>query len=189
MDTQGDSATSERLFSGPYTFPGMRLGQTMILYWTGSVALHQQMCLLYQELQRLAAEAESRPSLDDDPVCLCDEDAGEADPTRRIKMCVGHFALDRLPRLEHRTEWATTTARDVCRSAEYFLQTEMRSLGPAAIVPALLLVSWLLEREAGEFQREVIWIKSLLVRMQKKGNEIASCNNEEPEAARWKITA
>ena len=186
---QADSEKTERLSPVRYSFPGMRLGQTMVLYWTGLVTLHQQMCHLYRQLQGLAAQVNGRPSSGGDMTCTCNDDAGAVVPMAKITACVRHFELGQLPRLGQRQAWPTTAAQDICQSVDYFLQDEMRSLGSGVIVPPLLLVCWLLEREPGNFKREVTWVKCLLALVQKKGSEIASCDNEEPETTPWKIRA
>jgi len=178
MKTPADAGRHGMLFPVAFCFPSFLIAHTLVLYWTASVILHQHLCVLYRRVEALAGETEA---------CTCEEhvrgDGLDAE-TVGLTACLRHFKPHQLPRLGARRDWARTVARDLCQSVEYFLKDSMRCLGPASILPSLMTVGWLWEHEAGDWDREVAWVRHMLVTVQRKGNEIAGCTEAELEEYR-----
>lgn len=192
IKTPADDGEQGQLFPVAFRFPSLIIAHTLVLYWTAAVILRQYLCYLYQRVEELVGDTEALGAAP----CTCVLDGQGANPEVATAdgptACLRHFKKHELPPLRHRKDWTKTVARDLCQSVEYFLEDSMRCLGPAAILPSLMAVGWLLEHEPGDWARELTWVNYMMGLVQRKGNEIAGCTESQLDeyrgiAAGWQL--
>ena len=143
----------------------------MILYWLALLLLHPILCGMYEWLERLVGVGKR-----EDAKCSCIEDPTPEIAGLTLTMpspFLRHFTADKLPPLGYRTERAHGAARNICQSAEYVTQEKMGELGPAVLLPRLIVVREVLVYASGDWTRERSWVTDLVSRIQDMGNDIS----------------
>jgi hypothetical protein len=168
VNSTADSPELGKVFPVAFYYPAFIVAQTLVFYWIALIIVHAHMCLMYKKLARLVALLDT---VKDDISCTC---SGTDDNDSAAAMtCLRHFAVELLPPLGHRMEWPRTPARNICQSVEYFLQDQMRGVGPVSVLPALVAVKAYWRFASGDWSREILWINDMVGKIQGKGNEIA----------------
>ena len=171
LHSTADTSRSGKLFPVAYRFQAFIIGQTLVFYWVSLTIVHQHLSRLYLALQRSAADNSRRLLVP----CTCDSAAeiiGAAESIRSTT-CLRHFAVDKLPPLGLRRDWARSVAYEICRSVEYFLHPAARDVGPASIFPALRILRFLWKGLPGDWEREQAWLRDMIAIVQERGNHIA----------------
>jgi hypothetical protein len=156
VNSTADSPELGKVFPVAFYFPAFIVAQTLVFYWIALIIVHAHMCLMYENLARLVALLET---VKDDISCTC-SDTDDNDSAAAMT-CLRHFAVELLP------------PRNICQSVEYFLQDQMRGVGPVSVLPALLIVNAYRRYASGDWSRETLWINDMVGKIQGKGNEIA----------------
>lgn len=168
-DSPIDDAESGKVFPVAFEFPSYDVAQSMVLYWLALLLVHPILCHMYERLNNTVGERQ------EDMVCTCvDKSKLEAAKTTEVisSLCLRHLTMDQLPSLGYRREWACGAARNICQSAEYFMQERMGKLGPAIFLPRLVVVREFLAFASGDRTRELNWINHLLRKIQDRGNDV-----------------
>jgi hypothetical protein len=80
--------------------------------------------------------------------------------------------MDKVTPLGYRTEWARGAARNICQSAEYFMQKKLCEIGPLVFSPRLLVVREFLVFLEGDWMRELSWIDNVMREIQDMRHDI-----------------
>lgn len=183
IHSSADSAEFGKVFPVRFSFPAPILAQAMVFYWLALVVVHSHTCEMYDQLTDLVARLDP---IRGDVRCTCGgsntneegRDKGlsshpESDTglTAPRFTCLRHFSTDLLPPLGSKTEWSRTSARNICQSAEYFLQDQLRGVGPILMLPALVTIK-AFYRYVPNFGREIMWIDEVLAEIRGRGNAI-----------------
>ena len=168
LTSMADSPELGMVFPIAFHFPAFVVARTLVFYWIALIIVHAHMCITYEKLAHLVA---SLNAAREDMSCVCG-DADDMDAAAAMR-CLRHFSMDLLPPLGHRMEWPRTVSRNICQSVEYFLQDQMRGVGPLSVLPALSVVKGYWEIASGDWSREILWISEMIGKIQSEGCEIA----------------
>jgi hypothetical protein len=159
--TSADSPILGKLFPVAFRFPTYIIAQTLVLYWAALAIISEQLCRLYKVLGSVEIE------IDRDEIetheCTCEE---SGIPDMPAHICAMHFTTEKCQPLGEREDWSYHIARNICQSVEYFLQPNMRRIGPACILPPLMFLKTAWERNGEESQRQVTWVSEMLLKVQ-----------------------
>jgi hypothetical protein len=145
-----DDARLGKVFPVSFHFPAFFVAQVVTTYWAGMMAIHHLLMSTYGRL----AEIESLRGVNRTTDSLPWPTSTDTVPSS-------------LRSQEHSTEWKTMV-KNICQSAEYFLQDKMSISGPLAILVQLLGCKRNLEGDSEDQSREIMWITDIVERIQKK---------------------
>lgn len=152
-----DDATAGKVFPVSFHFPAFRVGQVITAYWSGMMAVHDQLMFAYDKLATIES-SEALKTDADSPLC----------PTATgIGLCPA--VPSHLRSWEHRDIWKTM-AMNICKSAEYFLQDNKGELGGFFMIALLSGSLSCLKNFPDEYGREMAWILELIGRIREKFN-------------------
>ena len=161
-----DDIESGKVFPVAFDFSSYDVAGAMVLYWLALLMVHPILCHMYERLENLIGEGQKTME------CSCFEDPIPETAHIAPSICLRRFTMDNLLPLSYQTEWARGPARNICQSAEYFMQEKMGELGPAIFLPRLISVREFLFYASGDWTRELTWIKNLVSKIQDMGNDI-----------------
>jgi hypothetical protein len=162
-DSSVDDPKSGKVFPVAFHFPSSDVAQMMILYWLALLLVHPILCWMYERLGSLVGEQQE----DTECSCIQDPTLETADKTVPISsICLRHLTMAKLLPLGYRTEWARGAAKNICQSAEYFMQETMGELGPAIFLPRLIAAREFLVFASGDWKRELSWINNVVKKIQ-----------------------
>ena len=169
-DSPVDDPESGKVFAVAFYFPSSDVAQMMILYWLALLLVHPILCWMYERLERVVGERQE----DTECSCIQSPSLETADKSVAISsICLRHLTMAKLPPLGYRTEWTRGAARNICQSAEYFMQGKMGELGPSIFLPRLIVVRKFLVFASGDWTRELSWINNVVSKIQDMGNDIS----------------
>jgi len=176
ITTSADTPESGRLFHVSYRFPIFIIGYSLVVYWVNLTLVNHHLCRLYQGLQLMSLHVPAK-RLEAAP-CTCSDDSPDGPGViigseTTMPICIRHFRADKLPPLGLRLDWARTTAYEVCRSAEYFLDDKMGALGPSCLFSPMRVLRVIWARTPGDWTRQQAWTDDIIAIIQAKGNYIA----------------
>lgn len=169
MESSADSSELGKLFPVSFHFPTYIVGQSLVFYWVAVIVVHAHMCAMYE---KLAQQTTAFETMKEHVPCTCGKVDGSSSSTV-VTTCLHHFHTEMLPPLGHRKDWAQKTTRNICQSVEYFLQDQLRTVGPVSILPPLVVVKEYWKYTPGNWFRESLWVKDMIARIKSKGEKIA----------------
>lgn len=153
IESRLDDASSGKVFPISFHFPAFLVAQLVTTYWAGVMAVQHLLMSTYDKL----AQVESLPE-------AASNSFSNGMPPLPISTGDGYALRSSL---QHRIEW-TNMVKNICQSAEYFLQDQMGVSGPLAIISHLLGCRRNLKEVSEEgWSREVGWMTEVIERMQK----------------------
>lgn len=168
-DSPVDDVESGRVFPVAFDFPSYDVAQVMILYWLSLLLVHPILCHMYERLESFVGVELSEMECS----CIKYPTSETTDLTVAMpSICLRHVAMDKVPPLGYRTEWARGAARNICQSAQYFMQEKLGELGQLVFLPRLLVVRELLVFASGDWTRELSWINNVMRKIQDMGHDI-----------------
>jgi len=168
-DSSVDDLESGKVFPVAFYFPSSDVAQMMILYWLALLLVHPILCFMYERLESLVGERQEGTECS----CIQGPTLKTADKTVAISsLCLRHLTMVKLPSLGYRIGWACGAAKNICQSAEYFMQESMGELGPAIYLPRLIVAREFLVFASGDWTRELKWINNVVSKIQDMGYDI-----------------
>ena len=171
-DNPADDAVDGKVFPVAFHFPNLFLAFTCMVYWASlilvaSILSHMHELLGTLQTQRDASDGQATASCpfcsSDDgshETCSCDEDHIQATPAPQ-------FDTAQLPPMEPQVD-VLSAARNICQSAEYCMQAEMKGLGATVTVIPLMAVLDALPFFP-QCKRELAWAKAVLEMVKHRG--------------------
>ncbi|KAK0751820.1 hypothetical protein B0T18DRAFT_318071 [Schizothecium vesticola] len=145
LESRLDNEESGKLFPVSFRFSSFSVALTVTTYWSNMMVVRNQLGHAYNRL-------EARTSADDD----------------------SSSALPFLQSSCERDSGWEFMAKNVCQSAEYFLQDHMGTLGPLSILSFLSGCFSCFGNNAGDWGREMYWISDVMLQIKKKLGMTAS---------------
>lgn len=152
LESSLDSTEMGKVFPVSFHFPAFVVAHFTVMYWSGMMTVHNQLMYTYDAL----AAIESAPT------------SVASSPGRSTAPGSG-CSPSVLQSREHKTKWEEM-ARNICQSAEYFLQDNMGEFGSLSMLALLSGANSCMMNASHEWSREIIWIAELLGRLKKKSN-------------------
>lgn len=147
-----DDAKLGKLFPVSFHFPAFVVAQFIVTYWSGMMAAHNHIMYTYNKL----AEIESRIAL-----------TRVISNSRLLEPAiVGNYqtvSFD-LQSRKHGEIWVTM-AKNICQSAEYFLQNKMGELGSFYMLTLLSGCNSCWKSDVGNWSREISWVAETMDRI------------------------
>ena len=155
-----DDTQLGKVFPISFKFPAFTVSQFLTNYWSGLMAIHNQLMFTYCRLSMVQG-AISAANLGDT--------SRSFPPRHSTSTSSSPASISSLKSSEHHNEWKNM-ARNLCQSAEYFLQGDKGEFGPLTLLMLLSGCYSCFKHFPAEMSREIGWVAEIQSQVQKKAN-------------------
>jgi hypothetical protein len=155
LESHLDDETLGKVFPVSFHFPAFVVAQVVTTYWSGIMAVHHNLMFTYDKLASIESSTAFTSA------------AGSPLSSTTDSSSLNSVVPSYLRSHEHRNTWVSMV-RNICQSAEYFLQDQMGELGSLTVLTLLSGCISCFGSSPDTCNREVSWIIDVMEEIKRK---------------------